>query len=667
LRAEVDRVGWSERVRLSVQPADDFTGLPVGYFDTVVLNSVIQYFPNTAYLEGVLRGALAALAPGGRLVIGDVRSAGTLPLLHAMLQRRRYPTGSRATARVAVEQSVLMEEELAVDPEWFTRFGDDPDLAVDIQLKPGRAHNELTGHRYEVVVHKAPDEPLRLADLPVLVWGRDVGDLDELARWCHANPGTGVRATGLPNARLVEEVAVAREMSVVTTSAVEAPPVDPEAVREWAAQLGRDALITWSAGAVDRFDVVLPAEPVAGRPVTGVFLPTTDGSRPLSNDPAGARGVGRLLLALRAYLAERLPEYMVPSALVAIPRIPLTSNGKVDRRALPAPDYARTSTSRPPGTPQEQLLCRLFAEVLGVSSVGVDDDFFALGGHSLLATRLLGRIREELAVDLPIRSFFEAPTVAELAAYVSAGSTSAYYEDPYAVVLPLRTVGAEPPLWWIHPAGGLSWIYMGFMAHLRDRQSYGIQAREFGGAPAPESIDAMAVDYANEIVKAQPDGPYGLVGWSLGGTIAHAVAVELQRRGCEVRLLALMDCAPSSYHANSGFDITEDELMQDAFAQAFFRERLGDATAEYELILNTSASIAVQHGKLVRDFETPTFRGDMLFFRATLGEWDFSDHWRPYVRGEVNVVDVPAAHRDLYQPVFAAQICAVIAGALDQQ
>jgi SAM-dependent methyltransferase/acyl carrier protein len=409
LRVAVAQAGLVDRVHLRCQPADVFEGVPAGRFDTVLINSVVQYFPDRAYLTRVIDRALDLLVPGGRVVIGDVRNGGTLRALHAAAHQHR----GTATPTI-VDRAVMLEKELVVAPEYFGHLAahDERITAVDIQLKQGAYHNELTRHRYEVVLHKKVPDVVDLADVSHVPWEPDT----DLAGLLGSVEGP-VRVTGIPNARLVTDSAAERRLDGLD-GPVPAVGVDPHEMVALGARHQRRVITTWSPQAVELFDAVIL--PVATRtaPLSGVYAPcTTSGSH--TNTPAAARGIGTVVKAAREYLTQHLPDYMVPSAIMALHRLPLTPNAKLDRRALPKPDHLPTTHTRHPRTPQEQTLATLFAEILGIDQVGIDDNFFDLGGHSLLATRLASRIRSQLGVEVPIGKVFEFPTVAGLADHLA--------------------------------------------------------------------------------------------------------------------------------------------------------------------------------------------------------------------------------------------------------
>ncbi len=410
VRAHVEQAGHGDRVRLTAQAADDVSGLPRDRFDTVVLNSVVQYFPSVDYLDRVLRAVVDLLAPGGRVIVGDVRNASTLRILLTAVARARHPYASREELRTLVEKALLGERELVVAPDWFTEWAARESVAVDIRLKAGRAYNELTRHRYEVVLHKAPVDVLDVAGVPSVSWGGQVADLADLGRRAD-RVGRPVRVTGIPNARLVDEAAAATPAGVSDATAAGGSPLDPEELAEWARQRGWEAVLTWSGTAVDGFDVVLLPE---RQPVCGSFAPSGTGGRIWANDPGLATSIGPLLAELTEYLGRHVPDYMVPAALVPLSAMPLTPNSKVDRRALPPPDYARQSTGRAPRNRSEETFCALFAEVLGVGRVGVDDDYFALGGDSIRSVQVVARAKTH-GVTISVREIFEHRTVARLA------------------------------------------------------------------------------------------------------------------------------------------------------------------------------------------------------------------------------------------------------------
>jgi thioesterase domain-containing protein/acyl carrier protein len=261
---------------------------------------------------------------------------------------------------------------------------------------------------------------------------------------------------------------------------------------------------------------------------------------------------------VRDFVRGILPEYMVPAAVVVLDALPLNANGKLDRVALPAPDFRGSELSRDPRNARDEILCDLFAEVLDVSGVGIDDEFFDLGGHSLLATRLVSRIRSALGVELAVRTLFEAPTVADLAVRLDADQP-----DSLATVLPLRTAGDRTPVFFVHPAGGLSWCYSRLLPYIPKKHPvYGLQSSEYlERADRPGSLGEIAQDYLAQVREIQPHGPYLLAGWSFGGVVAQEMAVALENLGEDVPVLILFDASPTERGNGQPADELPDELI----------------------------------------------------------------------------------------------------------
>ncbi|MCP9619502.1 amino acid adenylation domain-containing protein [Nocardia otitidiscaviarum] len=288
-------------------------------------------------------------------------------------------------------------------------------------------------------------------------------------------------------------------------------------------------------------DAVLAAHPEVDAAVT-VGRETPAGATVLVSYVVGVRDGATDSARLLAWAAAALPAHMVPAAVVVLDRLPLTSVGKLDRNALPAPEFA-SRTYRAPVTALETTVCETFADVLGRDRIGLDDNFFELGGNSLLATDLVARLSTAVAEAVPVLWMFTTPTPSGIVAQLrNRGSDSAGTEAAFDILLPLH--GGDParePLFCVHPIGGVAWSFAGLAAHT-DRPIYGLQSPALSStAPLPDSIEDWARLYVKHLRAVQPDGPYHLLGWSLGGVLAHAMAVQLQDEGERVALLAVMD------------------------------------------------------------------------------------------------------------------------------
>jgi amino acid adenylation domain-containing protein len=361
---------------------------------------------------------------------------------------------------------------------------------------------------------------------------------------------------------------------------------------------------------------------------------------------------------LRHYVAGQLPDYLVPARFVVLDSLPRTPSGKLDRSSLPAPEYRGTRDGAAPRGPQEEILCKLFAEVLDLPEVGVHDNLFELGGHSLLAARLINRVRSVLGADVNLRAVFQNPTAAGIAEVLGSEHGLRSHLEP---ILQITSARSSAPLFCIHPLSGLSWCYAGLAAAVSPvRPIYGLQSPRLGrSGPPPGTLAELAAEYARIIRDVQPEGPYHLLGWSLGGTIAHAVAAQLQQRPAAVDFLAVLDAVPAEQLRRRRDPQARRQQVAEMIRQEpFFQE--GGLTDLFDRVVE----VAAHTSELVETAVQPVFQGNLLLFTATHGTLRRAAQWREHVTGTVQEHVVACRHGEMLRPAPLATIGPILATAI---
>ncbi|CAM4160718.1 non-ribosomal peptide synthetase [Kibdelosporangium persicum] len=370
--------------------------------------------------------------------------------------------------------------------------------------------------------------------------------------------------------------------------------------------------------------------------------------------------------ALRAQAENLLIPAMLPTDYVYVDHLPVSPNGKLDRKALPAPRQRVTVGGKAPATPQEARLAELVGRTLGVGNVGVDGNFFELGGHSLLAARLVGLIKESLGVELDVGAIFQAPTVAQLSELIGNGG-----DAELQVLLPIRTGGDDRPIFFLHPGIGLAWCYFGFGRYLHGTPLYSIQSRAVAGLEnMATSMHEMAVDYLEQVRSVQPTGPYRFVGWSFGGNIAHAMATMLADQGEVTELLGVLDSYPyaGTPPAMAGARPAEVGPMHIALVRQCFPEM---ATGEIidEERLRLLAGILTRHEFMASHYEPAVHQGDIVHFQAAghRDEWRINPRsWTDFISGEVRIHPMGVSHFDLLTADSLTRVASIIEAELER-
>jgi len=395
-------------------------------FDTVIINSVAQYFPNKLYLDQVIEGLLPCICDGGKVLFGDVRSLDLFTASAAAIEKSRINKSTPInTFKSRVQRRIRLEKELLISPSYFVELKNRfPQIGrVDIHVKRGVGDNEMLRYRYDVVLHKSQQTQQACTKQPEWFEFSDLLQLEHILDTCTADC-FGV--SGVHNPRIAADVELANGLSYWQDTRSIFPDAKVgelerqayvaiealESLLKTAEAKGLYCGITWSQRQPDKLDLIFsraPDFPVQARHSYAQSY--------VANYPQIESISTTLAPELSAYLGQFLPHYMVPSVYLALERLPLTVRGKIDRPALPLPEESdlQKEDYAAPTSEIERSLCRIWQDILKLEQIGINDNFFALGGHSLLATRLISEIRQEFEVEISLRALFEHATIAALA------------------------------------------------------------------------------------------------------------------------------------------------------------------------------------------------------------------------------------------------------------
>jgi amino acid adenylation domain-containing protein len=428
-------------VELSKHAAHDLDHIPRQSVDTVLVNSVVQYFPDVDYLLEVLAAASELVVPGGRIILGDLRSRELLDVLHFSIEFAAADDDlSLRSLRQRVARRVWQEQELAVSPWLFASLGARLTRVgrVEVQLKPGAYRNELSRFRYDVVLDIGGCDEATRPSAQWLDWAffeaEGTGPLRRLAELAQAAVADGgaLGVIGVPNGRLTEfdplmaALADPRDRTVgQLRSAARTRPaqgMEPQVLYSLAESIGAATRLCPSRSGKLLFDVAFHAEGASPPEFPLIAAARAEPASPHSaaNWPQQARLLTEMGPRWRDHLKERVPEYAIPAIFVPVPEIPLSPNGKADPDRLPAPPPMTGSPEGEYVLPKdgaEKVLAAIWSDVLGLEKVGATDNYFALGGDSIRAVRAISLANRD-GFTLATRDLFQNPTIAELARVV---------------------------------------------------------------------------------------------------------------------------------------------------------------------------------------------------------------------------------------------------------
>ena len=420
-------------VELLRREALDFSGFKPGQFDTIIINSVIQYFPDAQYLHDVIAGCLPLISDGGRLIMGDLRSLPLLRAFHtAVTFARSNPKMRLREWRTQVDRAMLEEDELVIAPGFFSSISLPRMSQVRFRLQRPEYDNELSKYRYAAMI-EVGTQPVAM-DIEWMTT-QDPSVVEQFLA-TEQPLRIGLRAVG--NARMNFDLALVEQLESSARhdgtldglkrqlSKQSSRGVEPKVWWEIGKKFGYTVDAGWSDNnAEGAYDVVMTRQ-IAGNPVSiGVPAQSTDGDN--INHPLRGKTARALGPKLRALCQEHLPEYMLPAHYIMLPALPLTPNGKIDKRAMALPENL-TAVQREKvmfaENALEKTIAAVWGDILGIEQPGVTDNFFDLGGYSMLMVQVCNRLRDQLGRNVPVLMMFQYPTIRALADALSVAQNS---------------------------------------------------------------------------------------------------------------------------------------------------------------------------------------------------------------------------------------------------
>lgn len=605
------KLDCGHKITTIVAAADevDFVSLR-GQYDTVILNSIVQYFPTLNYFENVILSAIENISPVGKIFIGDVRDYRLLSCFHYSILKFKHV----AVNKDKVDHFVSREKELLIAPEYFAHLMRlNPDISyMKLLPKAGEAINEMNYYRYDVVLYI--DKTRSTLKPESIEYGNFVKILN-IEEYLSVNKPEYAYIK-FPNKRIAQEYV---ECCTLYGKDGEFNTNDIDnilSLKEIEAIFQK-----YGYSVLCHLDIFSPLYiNIVGQKNKGiknidaaVNYPSASLSEiEFANNPVKSI---KLLecqddAALRAYLEEKLPSYMVPTYLVLLDKFPINSNRKIDRKALSNPEFVITTDYELPRNQLERELCEIVANTVGLSVIGINDDFFKIGGNSILAIRLVSKINNHFDCQLTIASVFVNKTIANLSKLILES------RNRFELILPLNHIRPEKQaIFMIHPAMAGAEVYVKLAHKLQaDYSCFGVDNYNLHCDKKITDLTELATLYLTAIDEVrkqqrQTHMPYMFLGWSLGGIISLEISNILEQRGVtniKVILLDTIIADPTLIEYRSKQIIEPSQLSDFLLAEGHLPEYIDRiiANLEYE----TKLSVCKISAKLTRT--------DVLLFKA---------------------------------------------------